>query len=254
MPLFFRKPSPDAILAQLNHVDELKRLNQLQNALAAVNKVLKQAPDSALALAYRGEIQGRLGHIPEALADLEKSVRIEPTAYAYFNYSLAHYHAHNKSAALAALFRVLQLEPGDKEAQAFRVGLAQELGLAELEIAARVVEQFMYSQCGPGIGWKVELRQMYRFKPNSPHDEYNAVVLDLCHQPATLIEIEYVPPEYRVVIDIEKRFPGVSRQTMVAAVTKDIAASDAALLSVLQGFVEEGVLTLGNGSLRYNAA
>ena len=252
MNLFSRKLSPSALLSKLQAAYDLKQQNRLQEALDLLNKLLKQVPDNAKALAYRGEIYGRLGNIPAALEDLKRSVHLEPFAPTYFNLALAYFHSNQKSEALAALFRVVQLEPNDKEAWSFREGLAKELGLEDLEIIARVVEQFMYSHCGPGLGWKVELRHMYRFIPHKPHEEYDAVVLDLCQEPLALIQIQPVSAEYRIIVNVEKSFPETSQRTFAEVITKVIPAQDADLLNVFNEFIEAGVLIQEKNRLRYS--
>jgi tetratricopeptide (TPR) repeat protein len=250
--LFSGKPSSYALLSKLQAAYDLKQQNRFQEALDLLNKIIKQVPDNAKALAYRGEIYGQLGNIPAALEDLERSVHFEPFASTYFNLALAHFHSNQKSEALATLFRVLQLEPNDKEAWSFRERLAKELGLEDLEIIARVVEQFMYSHCGPGIGWKVELRHLYRFIPNEPHEEYNAVILDLCQEPLALIQIQPAPTEYKIIVNVEKSFPETSQRTFADVITKVIPTHDADLLNILNGFIEDGVLIQENNRLRYS--
>jgi len=250
--LFSRKQLSEVLLSRLQAAYDLKEQNRLPEALGLLNKFIKQVPDNAKALAYRGEVYGRLGNIPAALADLQNSVQIKPTAPAYFNYALAHLHANNKSEALAALFRVVQLDPNDEEAWSLRAGLAKDLSLEDLDIVARVVERFTYSQCGSGVGWKVELRQMYRFIPNKPHEEYNAVILDLCQQPIALVQIQMMAPKYKVIINFEKSFPETSQRTFVEVITKVIPAKDAALLKTLNGFMKDGILVKSNNCLRYS--
>jgi hypothetical protein len=116
--------------------------------------------------------------------------------------------------ALAAFSRLLQLTPGHEQANAARQKLATELGLAELDQAARVIENFVYAQCGPGYGWKVELREIYQFRPNQPPLTMNALVLDLCQAPQPFIQLIIMADDYEVSLMVEKPIPGVAHTTL----------------------------------------
>jgi hypothetical protein len=92
---------------------------------------------------------------------------------------------------------------------------------------------------------------MYRFTPNQPHEEYNAAILDLCQQPVALVQIQIIPPEYKITVNYEKVFPNVSQTTFIDAVNKTIPANDAALLNLLNEFIEQGILVKNNHRLQY---
>jgi len=249
--LFSKKQSPETLLAKLNTIYDLMQKNRLPEALSLLNDFIKQVPDNAKALGYRGEVHGRLGNIPAAIDDLKKAVNLKPTASDYFNLALAYLHSQNNTEAFATLLRALQLRPHDKEGWSLRNDLAKAVGLEDLDGVARLVEQFAYSQCGSGEEWKVELRKMYRFLGNQHVEEYNAVVLDLCQQPLALVQIQILPLEYKIIINYEKVFPNTTQRTFVDAVTRTIPANDAGLLNVFDEFIKDGVLVKKNHCLRY---
>src|ERR1700716_1797827 len=99
---------------------------------------------------------------------------------ASFNDAEALLAAGNHSDALLRFCRVLQLEPNHEQALVRRQRLAIDLGLVELDRAAGVLEQFAYSHCGPGHAWKVEMREMYNFRPHQTPETYDAALFDLC--------------------------------------------------------------------------
>lgn len=110
-------------------------------------------------------------------------------AEAHFREAVSCLEAGNEPDALLEFSRVLQFTPDHEQALAWRKKLARELGLEDLDRAARLMERFAYSRCGPGTSWKVELREMYRFRPQQPPEPYNAVLLDLCQTPPAFIEL-----------------------------------------------------------------
>ena len=248
----------EVFLAALKKISGLIQQDRLQEALETSSKLIDLLPQDttnlAYPLAYRGQIYGRLGNIPAALADLKRSVELKPTAEGYYNYALAHLHANDKTSGLEALLRVTQLEPTDKEAMALRKALAKELGLEDLEVIAGTVEQFCYSQCGAGTKWKVELRKMYRFHPDGTHEEYNAVVLDLCQQPNALVQIRSTPPHYIIIVNYEQEFLETSQHAFAEAVTKEIPANQGALTELFNAFLKDSVLIQENNQLLFREA
>jgi len=217
-----------------------------------LNDILKQSPENAVALALRGQTYGRVGNVSNALTDLSRSVQLDPNNIdANFNYAIALAKADKESEALAAISRVVQLTPNDEEALAWRIRLARKLGLEELDQAARVLEQFAYSQCGNGKHWQVELREMHHFRPHLPYETYNAAVLNLRQVPQALILVATSPDGYSVKLSAERRFPEVSRVTFVDVVSEKSSAEPSALLDLLHGLLSRGILKTAGDRLRY---
>ncbi len=244
---------PDEVLQpKLEAVRDLMERDQFSKAIALLNDIIKLAPDYAVGWACRGDAHLAVGKFPEAIADLSKAVKLKPMARSYFNLALAYLRSRQPGEALAALQRVTQLEPNDKEARSMRQQIAAKMGLADLDRIAGIVEHFMYSRCGPGQHWSVELRNMYRFRPDDVAEEYVAVILDLFQQPPALIQVQARSEGYEVNIIRLQSFPECPDvPTWVEPVTKVVPAEDAALLGVLNGFIEQGILTRHAGCLRY---
>lgn len=193
-----------------------------------------------------------MGNTAAALADLSRAVELAPdNDVALFNCAVAHLRAGNDSEGLAMLSRVLQLTPDNERARTVREELAADLGLEEIDRAARVMEQFAYAQCGPGRRWKVELKEMYRFRPHRPHEVYNAALLDLCQVPPAFIQVTVTPAEYTVLILTEKKLPDVDRITLSTVASETIPAQADALLGILNSFVDKGILVKVGDQLRY---
>src|SRR5712691_303976 len=131
-------------------------------------------------------------------------------AETYFRKAVSQIEAGNEPEALLGFSRVLQLMPDNEQALVWREKLARELGLDELDRAARVMERFAYSRCGPGNGWKVELHEMYAFRPHQPPETYDAALLDLCQRPPALIEVTLTTSQYKVRLMADRPVPGVS--------------------------------------------
>ncbi len=91
MNFFSGKPSPEALLKELQEAYALIQRNRLREALSLLNKIIKQIPNNAKALELRGQVNGMLGNIPAAMEDIKKSIELKPTAAGYFNYALATY-------------------------------------------------------------------------------------------------------------------------------------------------------------------
>ncbi len=172
----------------------------------------------------------------------------------HFTRAIKYLRAGNEPEALAAFSRLLQLTPGHEQANAARQKLATELGLAELDQAARVIENFVYAQCGPGYGWKVELREMYQFRPNQPPLTMNAVVLDLCQAPQAFIQLIIMADDYEVSLMVEKPIPGVARTTLSQARTETVQAQPEKLLELLNRMVATGMLINTGNQLQYHGA
>ena len=254
---FFKRNGqhPDDSLALVKAASDLVEQGQIPEALSLLNEILEQAPNTAAALTLRGIVRGRMGDTASALADLNRAVELAPcNEVALFNCAVAHLRAGNGSEGLAVLSRVLQLRPDNERARALREEIAHDLGLEELDKVARVMEQFAYSHCGPGRGWKVELREMYRFQPNRPPEAYNAALLNLCQVPQAFIQVIVTPAEYTVKINVEKQLPGVD-QTCLSEVTSDtIPAQADALLGLLNSFVDKGILVKLGDQLHYEGS
>ncbi|MBN1933950.1 MAG: tetratricopeptide repeat protein [Anaerolineae bacterium] len=243
-------PGEPLLLVQMAH--SLVDQNQLSEALAAVNRALDKSADYASALALRGQIHGRMGNLASALEDLGRAVEIDPgTDDAWFNYALAHAHAGNMIEALAAISRVLQLVPNDQEASAWRAQLARQLGLELLDQAARILEQFAYSHCGPGRIWKVEPRRMHSFRPDGSAESYNAAMLDLGQKPQAVIVVRVEQAGYHVEVLAELLIPEAPRTPLGQAFVDDIPIQPGALLNLLNGLFARGMLVQSGHSLRW---
>jgi tetratricopeptide (TPR) repeat protein len=248
-------PNPDNSLSRVKVASDLFERGQLPEALSLLNEILEQSPNSDAALTLRGVIRGRMGDTASALADLSQAVELAPyNEVALFNCAVAHLRAGNGSEGLAVLSRVLQLRPDNERASALREEIALDLGLEELDRIARVMEQFAYAQCGPGWGWKVELREMYRFQPNRPPEAYNAALLDLCQVPQAFIQVIIAPAEYTVKINAEKQLPGVDRMCLSEVTSDTIPAQTDALWGLLNSFVDKGILVKVGDQLRYEGS
>lgn len=233
---------------------DLKEEGRYYEALRVLDDLIKRAPKTAQAWAYRGEIRGRMGELEIARSDLEHAISIEPSPPAYFNLALAHYHASEPPAALAALMRALQLDPFDKEGWAWRRSLAAQIGLEELDIVARALEQFAYSYCGPAIRWRVELRHMFRFNPNGTQVEFNAALLILPQQPTIIIQITIESAGYAIAIKREERIPKVEKLALTDLLMREVTANASILLEELNRMVSQDILRKRDGCLQYNDA
>lgn len=116
------------------------------------------------------------------------------------------------------------------------------------------MEQFAYAQCGPGWGWRVELREMYRFQPNRPPEAYNAALLDLCQVPQAFVQVIITPTEYTVKINVEKQLPDVDRMCLSEAISDTSPAQTDELLSLLNSFVDKGILVKVDNQLHYEGS
>lgn len=177
---------------------------------------------------------------------------IEQAGDTHFNQALTLLRAGDEVGALAAFSRVLQMTPDHAQARAAREKLASELGLAELDKAARVMEDFAYSQCGPGHLWKVELREVYRFRPNQPPLAINAALLDLRQTPQAFVQLIVTPGEYEVRIMVERPVAGVARTTLSQASIETIPAQPDKLMKLLNRMLATGNLVKVGNQLHYS--
>lgn len=118
MQPLYPTPQPSALTPECQGLAALRRKasqavrqGRYTAALALLNQIVRQQPDSALDYNNRGFIQFQLGHIPAALQDLTTALRLDPSldsaynnrgnCYAQqrrFSYALWNYHqalAHN---------------------------------------------------------------------------------------------------------------------------------------------------------------
>jgi tetratricopeptide (TPR) repeat protein len=229
--------------------------NKLPEAQQSLEVILRSIPNHGEALTLRGQIHGRNRNIQAAVADLERAVKLIPyDANAHFNFALALYYAGRFSEAHAEIQRVTQLDPIDKEAVAWRAKLAQQLGLADLDEAAKVLEEFALQQTGSGRGWIVEIRQMHQFVPHSVPITYNAAVLNLFQDPPALIEVRNIPPRYTFKIMSGKQIPNTSQMGFFDAVSREIDANPAALHTLLSSLLAERVFIVSAGRLVFHAS
>lgn len=172
-------------------------------------------------------------------------------AQRYFRKAVSQIGAGNEPEALLGFSRVLQLMPDNEQALVWREKLARELGLDELDRAARVMERFAYSHCGPGIGWKVELREMYAFRPRQRPEPYEAALLDLCQTPPVFIELTIAATEYKVRLMADRPVPGVSRTCLSEVKAESIPATEESLMELLKQFLSANTLVVRDKQLRY---
>ncbi|MBT5027587.1 MAG: tetratricopeptide repeat protein [Nitrospinaceae bacterium] len=69
---------PDFIHAQRGRARTLMQLGHDREALEAFNEVLIRDPESAVSFANRGILHDRMGFYPEAIADYDRAIRMEP--------------------------------------------------------------------------------------------------------------------------------------------------------------------------------
>ncbi|MBT7475987.1 MAG: tetratricopeptide repeat protein [Nitrospina sp.] len=69
---------PDFIHAQRGRARTLMQLGRDKEALEAFNEVLKRDPDSAVSFANRGILQDRMGLYPQAIADYDRAIKMDP--------------------------------------------------------------------------------------------------------------------------------------------------------------------------------
>jgi hypothetical protein len=172
-------------------------------------------------------------------------------AEARFKEALSLIDAGNEPEALFHFSRVLQFIPDHEQALIWREKLVTELGLEELDRAARVMEHFAYSHCGPGYGWKVEMRKMYSFRPHQPHETHDAAILDLGQEPHASIVLTTTGTQYTVKIMVAKPLPGVSRVCLSEVKVASIPAAEESLMELLRQFLSANTLVVRDRQLRY---
>jgi len=179
-----------------------------------------------------------------------RKVYAEPQldAEACFNVAQRRLSAGNKWEALMGVSRVLQLTPNHETALVLRERLATDLRLDELDRAARVLEEFAYSHCGPGHKWKVELRRRYALNPHGRRCLYDAAFLDLCQDPPAFIELTLEGNHYTVRLMVNRPVSGVSPTCLSEVTSQSIPAQADALLKLLDRFIEIGLLVKLDGS------
>jgi tetratricopeptide (TPR) repeat protein len=69
---------PSFIHAKRGRARTLMQLGRDWEALDAFNEVLAQDPSSAVSLANRGILQDRMGLYPQAIADYDKAIKMDP--------------------------------------------------------------------------------------------------------------------------------------------------------------------------------
>ena len=70
---------PDFIHAKRGRARALMWLGRDQEALEAFNEVLEQDPGSAVSFANRGILQDRMGLSPQAIADYDRAIKMDPS-------------------------------------------------------------------------------------------------------------------------------------------------------------------------------
>lgn len=69
---------PDFIHAKRGRARTLMQLNRDREALETFNEVLAQDPESAVSFANRGILQDRMGLYPQAIADYDRAIKMDP--------------------------------------------------------------------------------------------------------------------------------------------------------------------------------
>ena len=69
---------PDFVHAKRGRARTLMQLGRDREALDAFNEVLKQDSGSAVSFANRGILQDRMGLYPQAIADYDKAIKMDP--------------------------------------------------------------------------------------------------------------------------------------------------------------------------------
>ena len=69
---------PEFVHAKRGRARTLMQLGREREALEAFNEVLKRDPDSAVSFANRGILQDRMGLYPQAIADYDRAIKMDP--------------------------------------------------------------------------------------------------------------------------------------------------------------------------------
>jgi len=69
---------PDFIHAKRGRARTLMQLGRDREALEAFSEVLEQDPNSSVSFANRGILQDRMGLYPQAIADYDKAIKMDP--------------------------------------------------------------------------------------------------------------------------------------------------------------------------------
>ena len=69
---------PEFVHAKRGRARTLMQLGREREALEAFNEVLEQDSGSAVSFANRGILQDRMGFYPQAIADYDKAIRMDP--------------------------------------------------------------------------------------------------------------------------------------------------------------------------------
>ncbi len=72
------RENPNFIHAKRGRARTLMQLGQDREALEAFNGVLERDPDSAVSFANRGILQDRMGLYPQAIADYDRAIKMDP--------------------------------------------------------------------------------------------------------------------------------------------------------------------------------
>jgi tetratricopeptide (TPR) repeat protein len=72
------RENPDFIHAKRGRARTLMQLRRDREALQAFNEVLELDPNSAVSFANRGILQDRMGLYPQAIADYDKAIKMDP--------------------------------------------------------------------------------------------------------------------------------------------------------------------------------
>jgi tetratricopeptide (TPR) repeat protein len=97
---------------------QLMHLDRVEDALAAYDAVLRDAPDHASSLFNRANALRQLGRSKESIAAYEECLRLDPEDLdVLFNIASALESTHQPALALAYLTRLLELDPEDEDAR-----------------------------------------------------------------------------------------------------------------------------------------
>lgn len=104
--------SPGPLLAKIRDTERLLRENKWEQAIATIDSVIAQRPDSARATHLKAVINAKAGKIDEAIAQLKKNIEQQPNYAKNFASIADLYYAQKEyKLAIAAMTQELEINP-----------------------------------------------------------------------------------------------------------------------------------------------
>jgi len=120
-------------------------------AIESLDSALRIEPDNWMALTARAQARRRMGLIPEAFDDLEKSLRILPTSDAFFARSQLWYEKREFRQAIEDATEAIRFDPKDSESYCLRGRARHQLSDREGAIADYSAALEGDSKCLPAL-------------------------------------------------------------------------------------------------------